>query len=254
MNRSPNDKGFTLIELLVVVSIIALLAAILFPVFSRARENARRASCQSNLKQINLGLMQYAQDCDDTLPHFTFDATFNDALVRLWPYTKNEQILRCPSDPTSDPPSDISSFYIWSKMYSSFIVCSYRTTRDHDVPSTAPNGAYWGVISYYGVNFADIPAPAETIAAGEGRGSNDEGGADRTPVIQRLSAEPTRFYSEDATEGVTRRHFEGANYLFADGHVKWFKRGKGIGDQTGANATINGVRYYYFWRKGVHGK
>src|SRR5690349_12144108 len=61
-------RGFTLIELLVVIAIIALLAAILFPVFARARENARRASCQSNLKQIGLGFHQYTQDYDDRLP------------------------------------------------------------------------------------------------------------------------------------------------------------------------------------------
>src|ERR1043166_4666487 len=60
-------RGFTLIELLVVISIIALLAAILFPVFSKARENARRASCQSNLKQIGLGILQYAQDSDEVM-------------------------------------------------------------------------------------------------------------------------------------------------------------------------------------------
>lgn len=61
-------RGFTLIELLVVIAIIALLAAILFPVFARARENARRASCQSNLKQIGLSVVQYTQDYDETFP------------------------------------------------------------------------------------------------------------------------------------------------------------------------------------------
>jgi prepilin-type N-terminal cleavage/methylation domain-containing protein len=69
MKKSTLRKsGFTLIELLVVLAIIAILAAILFPVFARARENARRASCQSNLKQIGLGIMQYSQDYDETLP------------------------------------------------------------------------------------------------------------------------------------------------------------------------------------------
>src|ERR1051325_7590284 len=63
-----NARGFTLIELLVVIAIIAILAAILFPVFGRARENARRSSCQSNLKQIGLGLLQYEQDFDESLP------------------------------------------------------------------------------------------------------------------------------------------------------------------------------------------
>jgi prepilin-type N-terminal cleavage/methylation domain-containing protein len=65
---SKSHSAFTLIELLVVIAIIAMLAAILFPVFGRARENARRSSCQSNLKQIGLGIMQYTQDYDERLP------------------------------------------------------------------------------------------------------------------------------------------------------------------------------------------
>src|SRR5687768_5924591 len=66
--RNGALKGFTLIELLVVIAIIAILAAILFPVFARARENARRSSCQSNLKQIGLGFAQYTQDYDEKMP------------------------------------------------------------------------------------------------------------------------------------------------------------------------------------------
>src|SRR4028118_1183664 len=68
MLRRAAHRGFTLIELLVVIAIIAILAAILFPVFARARENARRASCMSNLKQIGLGVMQYTQDWDERYP------------------------------------------------------------------------------------------------------------------------------------------------------------------------------------------
>src|SRR5688572_12972691 len=70
MHQSKKSPGFTLIELLIVIAIIALLAAILFPVFAKARENARRASCQSNLKQIALGLIQYAQDHDERFPNY----------------------------------------------------------------------------------------------------------------------------------------------------------------------------------------
>jgi prepilin-type N-terminal cleavage/methylation domain-containing protein len=92
-------KGFTLIELLVVIAIIAILAAILFPVFARARENARRASCMSNMKQIGLGIMMYAQDYDGTyLIHV--DASVGNA--KLWPqilqpYVKSTQVFDCPS-------------------------------------------------------------------------------------------------------------------------------------------------------------
>ncbi|RYG57804.1 DUF1559 domain-containing protein, partial [bacterium] len=104
-------KGFTLIELLVVIAIIAILAAILFPVFGRARENARRSSCQSNLKQIGLGFIQYTQDYDEKLPPpgtcgapgsgcFTADTAgqFGSWSQRLHPYLKSSQIYACPSN------------------------------------------------------------------------------------------------------------------------------------------------------------
>ena len=101
-------KGFTLIELLVVIAIIAILASILFPVFARARENARRSSCQSNLKQIGLGLIQYTNDFDgaivaDRYPMETgntpTDATTNYKWMdAIYPYVKSEQIFNCPSD------------------------------------------------------------------------------------------------------------------------------------------------------------
>jgi prepilin-type N-terminal cleavage/methylation domain-containing protein len=87
------NKGFTLIELLIVIAIIAILAAILFPVFARARENARKASCLSNLKQIGLGLMQYVQDYDEKYPMSEYDATTTENVWHTWardvmPYIK----------------------------------------------------------------------------------------------------------------------------------------------------------------------
>jgi len=92
-------KGFTLIELLVVIAIIAILAAILFPAFARARENARRASCQSNLKQIGLGFAQYTQDYDETYPKVGA-ATATGWANTLQPYLKSTQLFQCPSEST----------------------------------------------------------------------------------------------------------------------------------------------------------
>lgn len=96
--------AFTLIELLVVIAIISLLSAILFPVFGRARENARRSACSSNLKQIGLGILQYAQDYDERLPGVGIDDPLAGNMVsyswrsRIESYVKNRQIFACPSE------------------------------------------------------------------------------------------------------------------------------------------------------------
>jgi prepilin-type N-terminal cleavage/methylation domain-containing protein/prepilin-type processing-associated H-X9-DG protein len=102
-------KGFTLIELLVVIAIIAILASILFPVFSRAREKARESACLSNLKQIGVAVMMYASDYDDFLPlanEYPAKTSTNPSHMEgppslmdiIYPYVKNTQVFRCPSD------------------------------------------------------------------------------------------------------------------------------------------------------------
>ncbi len=103
--RKASQRGFTLIELLVVIAIISLLAAILFPVFGRVRENSRRASCQSNLKQIGMGILQYTQDYDEQFPSDgtptpTWNVAGNGSIpwsTTVQPYLKSSQVLRCPS-------------------------------------------------------------------------------------------------------------------------------------------------------------
>lgn len=90
-------SGFTLIELLVVIAIIAILAAILFPVFARARENARKANCASNLKQLGLAVLQYAQDYDEMLPQGYTTPPARDWTSDINPYLKNTQVRKCPS-------------------------------------------------------------------------------------------------------------------------------------------------------------
>src|SRR5690606_27636072 len=118
--RSRYRFGFTLIELLVVIAIISILAAILFPVFARARDSARRASCMNNMKQIGLGLMQYAQDYDERYPRQTSGTESNyvvwdysaptseeNWIKSIYPYVKSWQLFRCSSS-TPYPVADAS--------------------------------------------------------------------------------------------------------------------------------------------------
>jgi len=114
-----HHRAFTLIELLVVIAIIAILAAILFPVFAQARDAARRSSCASNLKQVHLAVIQYAQDYDECMP-FAVDTHLCDpttgSMPALQPYIKNTQIFRCPSD-FGDVNSSIPFYQRYGRSY-----------------------------------------------------------------------------------------------------------------------------------------
>ena len=107
------QKAFTLIELLVVIAIIAILAAILFPVFATAREKARQTSCASNEKQLGLAFMQYVQDYDETFPGgdlygVQYMGPGDGWAMQIWPYLKSLQVLSCPSDPNIKSPGMLS--------------------------------------------------------------------------------------------------------------------------------------------------
>jgi prepilin-type N-terminal cleavage/methylation domain-containing protein/prepilin-type processing-associated H-X9-DG protein len=198
LQRQP--QGFTLIELLVVIAIIAILAAILFPVFARARENARRASCQSNLKQVALGIIMYSQDYDDRLPPDYIPETpttsDTDGLLgwasMVQPYLKSIQLFQCPSESTWGPgtgldnnPTAIDYFYNYSLA---------RDTSDNPV----------------GISLAAIEYPTNTILNGDWAVANDRSAVFAAP-------------SGNEPIAATKRHLDGANYSFVDGHVKWFK-------------------------------
>lgn len=134
------SRAFTLVELLVVIAIIAILAAILFPVFGRARENARRTSCGSNLRQIMLGFKQYTQDYDERFPigPNAVDTDFTTGWAStVQPYIKSLAVYQCPSDkldPTRDPSQVGYTDYwynaalSWNGLYGSLGTPDYRTS------------------------------------------------------------------------------------------------------------------------------
>ena len=209
-------NAFTLIELLVVIAIIAILAAILFPVFARARENARRSSCQSNLKQIGLGMMQYTQDYDErflsqaitTTPATTFHFGYI-----LQPYLKSKQVFVCPSGSGADAPitSDIPTDDV-----------DHNWTAAAAVPGGEFKGSYAMNSVTEGLALAEFTRPAETAVFFDAAWPQSAG----TGFYATFP-----FYPNPNPAVITKyRHFEGVNLCYADGHVKYQKGAALIND------------------------
>lgn len=213
-------KGFTLIELLVVIAIIAILAAILFPVFARAREKARQASCSSNVKQICLGILMYVQDYDERFPSCwngpqipgdrgTTCLGWQHVIV---PYIKNSQIFRCPSSPAANTweyaPSPASLGYPWDYRYP-----MYGMVNERVVPAAA---------------LGAIAMPADTVMLLELYGDN-------------VVYVPSYGWSID---NYRDSHNEGLNVGWCDGHVKWMKK---VTLASGQGGNVNW--YFDTWNK-----
>jgi prepilin-type N-terminal cleavage/methylation domain-containing protein/prepilin-type processing-associated H-X9-DG protein len=225
MTASPRPRrGFTLIELLVVIAIIAILASILFPVFARAREQARKASCASNLKQIAMADLMYAQDYDDMLCPFSEGNGYCGSLGYaggdgprwadvIMPYVKNSQLFNCSSGQQRMAIVSGGSFFDITK-YSYGDVSPSNGAADYGVASRS---------------LGDIPAPSSTIMfADDGRG---ETGMDNE-VFGRMIPGPSDTIGVLAgrVNGVRHTGASDTNYTgmafnaaYVDGHVKFVR-------------------------------
>jgi prepilin-type N-terminal cleavage/methylation domain-containing protein/prepilin-type processing-associated H-X9-DG protein len=271
VNCTGKRKGFTLIELLVVIAIIAIMAAILFPVFSRARENARRTSCLSNMKQIGLGIEQYKQDNDSNYPmaYFYVNGASSAGGYVQWsgsvqPYVKSEQLFVCPSDasggiaPTNcTKPACLAS----GQTFQTSGIDDVQVPRLSYIANEVlmPRKKY-ATIPLNVVNESAVESPASVISLAEMasspnnlNGTSSTGGAaikshrptsglaegsataeyeaeDGTSTIYAVSAATAKDAMDNPSGGKPRimyasykRHLDGGNYLFADGHAKWMK-------------------------------
>ena len=195
-------RGFTLIELLVVIAIIAILAAILFPVFAKAREKARQSSCLSNVKQIMIGVLQYVQDYDERLPYgtgywFVPGGSGSPPDPLLWsesltPYVKNTQIFGCPSDGTQSMSTPWGTYNLSYCSNMNYRQLGYQSIAG--LADAAKNVFMWDSESYNSYWY-----PNDDTSLGD--------------VAYR------------PWTSAAFRHNEGVNCGFLDGHAKWFNRG-----------------------------
>ncbi len=247
-------RGFTLIELLVVIAIIAILAAILFPVFASAREKARQTTCASNMKQLGLAIIQYEQDYDEILPYNVATNKGAGWAHQIYPYVKAKAAYTCPDDLTTPTGNNVLISYVMNR-------CAI------DVPTLLGQGVY-GI----GGQTSKLNAPALTVCLFEGAniygdptnvaesdsqasigagGSNyptDVYGSDyigQEGFLNTLwedtglfngrltpTASTTTLYGGFDPAFLAGRHTQGSNFMMFDGHVKWLR---GTQVSTGPN-------------------
>jgi len=232
--RGRKREAFTLIELLVVIAIVAILAAMLFPVFSRAREKARQAACMSNLRQIGLATKMYCSDWDEHMPccKTMFDNAHSDIdphhplspLVVLGPYTKNEQIFVCPSAVNGQPYSAGPSGWKLTYVFYGFDYIRWDGPTNPDDPSTdRPDDNI-----RRGPMVLDLEAyDGETCGANVMDKSGRMGYYDpASPAFKPLARDAVWRPGYRAEPLRTPHAFHGGrggyNILHADGHVKYY--------------------------------
>jgi prepilin-type N-terminal cleavage/methylation domain-containing protein/prepilin-type processing-associated H-X9-DG protein len=232
-----SKRGFTLIELLVVIAIIAILAAILFPVFAQAREKARQASCSSNLKQLGVAMRMYQDDYDGRhIPAYDFGYGWRKCPFKIWPdfvqpYVRNIDIFSCPSGREStfiddgarrcaamgEQPALGTRMNPWRLSY---------VYNEGYLDSPAALRGYNGMVcestdvADVGCPDAAIADPAGTIALADGIPPNSNA------VVVYLIPRDSDLSPNVKDRKVLKRHSDGFNALFADGHVKWLRESK----------------------------
>jgi len=234
MKSVRNKNAFTLIELLVTIAIIAILAAILFPIFARARENARRASCMSNLKQAGLATMMYVQDYDGFYPprYSRNNSTPPDGHdwsagngywfwpQLLYPYTKNTQFDVCPS---SNNPNITSNWQPRNYGANIYVFVEWNLARVSEASIDSAASTY--MIMDAG-NFSMNKTQTHTYGDGF-----------YLPGMGTLGGTCTGAPSASMSDCLEGRHFHGVNMTFADGHVKWLKTQVVMSEGQKGNST-----------------
>jgi prepilin-type N-terminal cleavage/methylation domain-containing protein len=237
-------RGFTLIEMLVVIAIIAILASVLFPVFARARENARRSSCLSNLKQLGLAMMQYSQDFDEkmvpgfidhgvagayTLPNGAAGSRYMQWYHMLYPYMKNIQIMNCPSEP------DV----VWTTgSYTGRIPYGYNNTSMFTLGCGTNCGVHMGLPLASGAALSAIEDASGTIMIADSKyyvvsfrvvlpaedfltKANLTNGTSGAPAGSGGFCDTgDTVNTTQMTRCIRPRHLETLGTLYVDGHVK----------------------------------
>ncbi|MCS7301638.1 MAG: DUF1559 domain-containing protein [Fimbriimonadales bacterium] len=233
--KALQRRGFTLIELLVVIAIIAILAAILFPVFAQAREKARQTACLNNCKQIGLGALMYASDYDNFFPIFAFGEGYQ-AAARILPYIKNREVFRCPSWPfprgavqTVQRPASGFSGENWDYMtapnHPRVGLGTSTRGRANDFDDIYPHLDYkvhdnLGGVGFYGYNYEPTQIDAGRIT----RPARAVMFIDLPPAVYHYP-EPyvPGFWSRRVGASFKGRHSEGSVAIHLDGHAKWYQ-------------------------------
>jgi len=221
---STRNSGFTLIELLVVIAIIAILAAILFPVFAQAREKARTASCSSNAKQLGLAVLMYKQDYDEKFPFGGWRP--NDLGTNEWqnttiPYIKNKGVFRCPSTTDLDEDNSKPTEWLWNRnpvnyLYNNQLGRNHQPLGDSAVNAPA---SCWMLMDGH----SDWGCPNNACVGVDWQGRPNTTWLYEDTTFGADASLLTGWLSWQGFTWGLPRHNGGGNVCFADGHVKYIK-------------------------------